>query len=158
MWHLLLSQPPILYTERILSRFVLFEVIRILFQPAPFAGDASRFVKGIFLPTIGLHKPGESVRVNFGASKFQFDIDKMRSNFKAEKAADIAQIPSPPIDALISQYLLHHGYLDTLATFDKYRLAASSGDAKDTSAKLESDPTRQHRKGTFKFQVCLLIP
>lgn len=40
-------------------------------------GTAFRDIKGIFYPSVGMKRPGEHIRANFGQSPFVFDIDSM---------------------------------------------------------------------------------
>jgi hypothetical protein len=40
-------------------------------------GTAFRDIKGKIYPTVGMKKPGEHIRVNFGQSPFVFDIDNV---------------------------------------------------------------------------------
>jgi hypothetical protein len=40
-------------------------------------GTAFREIKGKLFPSVGMKKPGEHIRVNFGQSPFVFDIDGM---------------------------------------------------------------------------------
>ena len=41
------------------------------------SGTAFREIKGELFPSVGMKKPGEYIRVNFGQSPFVFDIDGM---------------------------------------------------------------------------------
>lgn len=42
-------------------------------------GIAFREIKGKLFPSVGMKRPGEHVRVNFGQNPFVFDIDGMMS-------------------------------------------------------------------------------
>ncbi|KAH8728438.1 hypothetical protein GQ44DRAFT_702302 [Phaeosphaeriaceae sp. PMI808] len=79
-----------------------------------------------YYPTIGLKKPGETLRVNFGQEPFAFDIDKVVQDEKAIIQAEIAQTNAKYkvaanetdfIHQLIGQYLAHDGYVDTARAF-----------------------------------------
>ncbi|KXZ54134.1 hypothetical protein GPECTOR_5g234 [Gonium pectorale] len=82
---------------------------------------AHRPVRTGLYPTIGLHSKGELVQVNFGAKPFVFDLEGMLAEEKAAQRAAIESLPvSPGVShQLVRQYLLHHGYQDTLAAFDE---------------------------------------
>ena len=41
------------------------------------SGGAFQDVKGKLYPSIGMKRPGEHVRANFGQTSFVFDIDRM---------------------------------------------------------------------------------
>lgn len=81
-----------------------------------------------YYPTIGMKKPGETLRANFGQEPFAFDIDKMVQDEKAAIQAEINQAKltsftaSAPdetqfIHRLIGQYLAHDGYVGTAQAF-----------------------------------------
>ena len=80
-------------------------------------------------PCVGLKKPGEHVRVNFGKTPFVFDIDGLveqeRHNILAEiDQTDVSYLHSPQnehslIHSLIGQYLAHEGYVETAKAFAK---------------------------------------
>lgn len=42
-----------------------------------FSGQAFKEVKGKLYPSIGMKKPGEHIRVNFGQTPFMFDINSL---------------------------------------------------------------------------------
>ncbi|KAF2839409.1 ran-binding protein [Patellaria atrata CBS 101060] len=78
-------------------------------------------------PSVGMKKPGEHLRVNFGQSPFIFDIDGMMRQEKKMiqdeiNKADVASL-HPPLDEtaliheLIAQYLAHDGYVETARAF-----------------------------------------
>ncbi|SZF03976.1 unnamed protein product [Blumeria hordei] len=90
-------------------------------------GVAFREVKGKLYPSVGMKKPGEHIRVNFGQSPFIFDIDGMmkceRCLIENEvKLASTSNL-SPPlretelIQALVLQFLVHDGYVETARAF-----------------------------------------
>ncbi|KAF9692087.1 hypothetical protein EKO04_010124 [Ascochyta lentis] len=98
-----------------------------------------------YYPTIGMKKPGETLRANFGHEPFAFDIDKMVLNEKAAIQDEIHQATFTPsaasapdetqfIHRLISQYLAHDGYVETAQAFaeeivDEARALANDDDA-----------------------------
>ena len=96
-----------------------------------------------YYPTVGMKKPGETVRVNFGQEPFAFDIDKVVQDEKAALQAEIAQTKSSPnvsvdetelIHQLVGQYLAHDGYVETARAFaeeiiDEARALANDEDA-----------------------------
>jgi hypothetical protein len=98
-----------------------------------------------YYPTIGMKKPGETLRANFGQEPFAFDVDKMVQDEKAaiqeeinqtKFAASAASAPDETqfIHRLISQYLAHDGYVETAQAFaeeivDEARALANGDDA-----------------------------
>jgi len=78
-------------------------------------------------PSVGMKKPGEHLRINFGRTPFIFDIDRM---MEQERRAIIGEISKagvaalhPPDDEnalihkLVGQYLAHEGYVETAKAF-----------------------------------------
>uniref|UniRef100_A0A673C9E2 RAN binding protein 10 n=1 Tax=Sphaeramia orbicularis TaxID=375764 RepID=A0A673C9E2_9TELE len=59
-------------------------------------------------PTVGLQTPGEIVDANFGQQPFVFDIEDYMSEWRAKIHGMIA---------LLSPYLVHHGYCATATAF-----------------------------------------
>jgi hypothetical protein len=96
-----------------------------------------------YYPTVGMKKPGEMVRVNFGQEPFAFDIDKMVQDEKAAIQADIARTKTEAsvlggedalIHQLVGQYLAHDGYVETARAFsdeivDEARALANDDEA-----------------------------
>ncbi|GAA5822889.1 hypothetical protein JCM3770_004567 [Rhodotorula araucariae] len=108
-----------------------------------FLGYAFCGLQGKLYPTVGLRTPNEAVRVNFGADPFKFDIEGLMLERKRTILSRLAVTdpspgsflpsPSPPIpsllptspserthetlQALISSYLVHHGYAASAAAF-----------------------------------------
>lgn len=96
-----------------------------------------------YYPTVGMKKPGETIRVNFGQEPFAFDIDKVVQDEKAAIQAEIAQAKSSStvpadetelIHQLVGQYLAHDGYVETASAFaeeiiDEARALANDEDA-----------------------------
>ncbi|KAF2205325.1 Ran-binding protein-like protein, partial [Delitschia confertaspora ATCC 74209] len=82
-----------------------------------------------WFPTVGMKKPGEILRANFGQEPFVFDIDSMVEAEKASVHSEISKfkpiIPEESngktettiIHDLISQYLVHDGYVETSKAF-----------------------------------------
>ncbi|KAF1813678.1 SPRY-domain-containing protein [Eremomyces bilateralis CBS 781.70] len=78
-------------------------------------------------PSVGMKKPGEHLRVNFGQTPFVFDIDSMvekeRRHIQEEINKTSVERLNPPLgeDALIhqlvAQYLAHDGYVETAKAF-----------------------------------------
>jgi hypothetical protein len=96
-----------------------------------------------YYPTVGMKKPGETLRANFGQEPFAFDIDKMVQDEKALIQAEIARtsvtyktVPDETqfIHQLIGQYLAHDGYVETARAFaeetiEEARALANEDDA-----------------------------
>lgn len=82
-------------------------------------------------PVVGMKKPGETLRANFGQTPFVFDIDSMVEREKEIIQAEINKTSvsslepnlQPPLDEtaliheLIAQYLAHDGYVETARAF-----------------------------------------
>ncbi|EME46520.1 hypothetical protein DOTSEDRAFT_70504 [Dothistroma septosporum NZE10] len=78
-------------------------------------------------PSVGMKKPGEHLRINFGKTPFVFDIDTMMEEERRDVMADINSTNvselHPPDDEnalvhnLIGQYLAHEGYIATAKAF-----------------------------------------
>ncbi|KZF24307.1 SPRY domain-containing protein [Xylona heveae TC161] len=93
-----------------------------------YLGVAFRDLKGAKLfPSVGMKRPGEHLRVNFGQTPFVFDIDGMmaeeRQMVRREINATSATKLHPPLDetsliqALVAQFLAHDGYVETAKAF-----------------------------------------
>ncbi|KXT00316.1 hypothetical protein AC578_6463 [Pseudocercospora eumusae] len=93
-------------------------------------GQAFPGIKHIQLfPSVGMKKPGEHLRINFGKTPFVFDIDSMVEQEKQSVLADIAKADvsnlHPPdderalVNSLIGQYLAHEGYVETVKAFSR---------------------------------------
>lgn len=91
-------------------------------------GTAFRNVKlDRLYPSVGMKKPGEHLRTNFGRTPFVFDIDGLVEQERMHILADIDQtdvshLHSPDdehalIHNLIGQYLAHEGYVETAKAF-----------------------------------------
>jgi len=92
------------------------------------AGTAFTGLKNAELyPSIGIKKPGEHLRANFGRSRFVFDIDGMMAEERKHirnqiTQADVTSLHPPDdentlIQKLVSQYLAHEGYVETSKAF-----------------------------------------
>lgn len=98
-----------------------------------------------YYPTVGMKKPGETVRVNFGQEPFAFDIDKMVQDEKAAIQAEIARTKVESsaaggedalIHQLVGQYLAHDGYVETARAFSAEILEEAKALANDENADL----------------------
>ncbi|USP79122.1 uncharacterized protein yc1106_06396 [Curvularia clavata] len=97
-----------------------------------------------YYPTVGMKKPGETVRVNFGQEPFAFDIDKMVQDEKAAIQAEIVRTKVESnaahedalIHQLVGQYLAHDGYVETARAFSDEILAEAKALANDENADL----------------------
>ncbi|KAI1806838.1 SPRY-domain-containing protein [Daldinia bambusicola] len=89
---------------------------------------AFRDIKGDLYPTVGMKRPGEHVRVNFGQTNFMFQIDDLvkkerEEMMKAINRTSIERLVSPPrsetelIQQLVLQFLQHDGYVETARAF-----------------------------------------
>ncbi|KAK4555802.1 hypothetical protein LTR86_007022 [Recurvomyces mirabilis] len=89
-----------------------------------YLGVAFNNIKGDKLyPSVGMKKPNEHLRVNFGRTPFVFDIDRMMEQGRRVVMAEIRQTDVTPIypsgdesaltQALVAQYLAHEGYVET---------------------------------------------
>lgn len=94
------------------------------------AGVAFNQVKVHHLfPSVGMKKPGEHLRVNFGRTPFVFDIDRMveqerQAIFEEISKTNVASLHEPDdenalIHNLIGQYLAHEGYVETAKAFSR---------------------------------------
>ncbi|KAI8966622.1 SPRY-domain-containing protein [Daldinia sp. FL1419] len=89
---------------------------------------AFRDIKGDLYPTVGMKKPGEHIRVNFGQTRFIFQIDNLVKKEQERMMAAISRtsierLVSPPksetelIQQLVLQFLQHDGYVETARAF-----------------------------------------
>ncbi|RPA85449.1 SPRY-domain-containing protein [Ascobolus immersus RN42] len=90
-----------------------------------FLGTAFRDLKGTLYPAVGMQKDPEHIRANFGSDRFVYDIQNHiwgeKRKLYEEKIckASIASI-TPKVDehsfihSLVTSYLAHEGYVDTL--------------------------------------------
>ncbi|KAK7942950.1 SPRY domain-containing protein [Apiospora aurea] len=91
-------------------------------------GTACRDVKGTIYPAVGLKKQDEHIRVNFGHTPFNFDIDGLMQSERNKVKQEILgtstdKLVSPPlsetdlIQRLVLQFLQHDGYVETARAF-----------------------------------------
>uniref|UniRef100_A0A061S2Q0 Spry-domain-containing protein n=1 Tax=Tetraselmis sp. GSL018 TaxID=582737 RepID=A0A061S2Q0_9CHLO len=80
---------------------------------------------------IGLHSHGEEVEVNFGQKPFQFDVEEIRTEDRAQRDAEISKVKVEPgvCHSLVRDFLIHFGYGRTLSVFDSL-----AGQSQDSSA------------------------
>ena len=106
-------------------------------------GVAFSGIKGDKLyPSVGVRKPGEHLRANFGRTPFVFDIERMmdeerRTIMSEIRASDVSQLHPPDdennlIHNLIGQYLAHEGYVETAKAF--------AGDVHEQQQSLSTQP------------------
>ncbi|RDI81066.1 hypothetical protein Vi05172_g8982 [Venturia inaequalis] len=115
-------------------------------------------------PAVGMKRPNEHLRVNFGQSEFVFDIDSM---IEMERSVIMEDIKNTPVDGLapglnetqlihelISQYLAHDGYIETARAFaqevrqENQNLATGTNitvDAKDLEPKENTDAIQRQQ-------------
>ncbi|TVY31087.1 Ran-binding protein [Lachnellula hyalina] len=94
-----------------------------------FLSNAFREIKSNIklFPSVGMKKPGEHVRINFGQTPFVFDIDGMMVEEKRRIRLEIectstAKLAPPMnetdlIQSLVLQYLTHNGHTETAKAF-----------------------------------------
>ncbi|EWC43639.1 hypothetical protein DRE_01526 [Drechslerella stenobrocha 248] len=80
-------------------------------------------------PAVGMKKPGEHIRVNFGQEEFNFDIDDYMKTERLRACQDIDDTPvdklCPPLEeaaliqSLIASYLQHDGFVETAKAFQQ---------------------------------------
>lgn len=79
-------------------------------------GIAFTGLTGELYPSIGLRSSGEQVRLNFGAQAFVFDIDyyyRQEKHRLYKTVRDEEDDVSSRLQALVSAYLSHNGYIDS---------------------------------------------
>ncbi|CAN8308074.1 unnamed protein product [Cochlearia groenlandica] len=83
-------------------------------------GTVSKYIKGPLFPTVAVHSQNEEVTVNFGQEKFAFDLKGYEASERNKRQLAIEKISIPPNmnHRLVKNYLLHHGYVETLHAFD----------------------------------------
>lgn len=122
-----------------------------------------------YYPTIGMKKPNETLRANFGQEPFAFDIDKMVQDEKAAIQEEInrteftssaasATDETQFIHRLISQYLAHDGYVETAQAFseeivDEARALANDDDSTIPYQELVEDVDALNRQSKFSRLV-----
>jgi hypothetical protein len=143
MWHQLSHQQCIFHQERPDAGYVrqFFEHALALIH----TGTAFRDLKPDtpYYPTVGMKKPGETLRANFGQEPFAFDIDKMVAYEKDTIQAEIdrttavnkvAADETELIQKLIGQYLAHGGYVETARAFGEETIEEARALANDEDA------------------------
>jgi len=75
-----------------------------------------------YYPAISLHSPGESVKFNFGAEQFKFNIDALRDQEqeRMEGLVENTEVERSLILNLVRQYMIHYGYADSVKALDTY--------------------------------------
>eukprot|EP00455_Lapot_gusevi_P054355 TRINITY_DN8697_c0_g1_i7.p1 TRINITY_DN8697_c0_g1~~TRINITY_DN8697_c0_g1_i7.p1 ORF type:complete len:456 (-),score=77.30 TRINITY_DN8697_c0_g1_i7:140-1438(-) len=89
-------------------------------------GVAFQDVFGVLFPTISLHSPNESIRVNWGARPFLFPIHPLRQACHQAQLQQIQATPlcvgtsgsDPSMTAYLRDYLVAAGYQHTLQALD----------------------------------------
>ncbi|KAK9455338.1 concanavalin A-like lectin/glucanase domain-containing protein [Dipodascopsis uninucleata] len=100
-------------------------------------GIAFKDLKGTLYPALGMRTVGEQIRANFGQRPFVFDIESYMREEKAKTYKQVNAFP-PPLDLLgtadgtngdtaiasvinklISSYLAHNGYVDSVRAFSE---------------------------------------
>lgn len=116
-----------------------------------------------YYPTVGMKKPGETVRVNFGQEPFAFDIDKMVQDEKAAIQTEITRTKTEAsvlggedalIHRLVGQYLAHDGYVETARAFsdeivDEARALANDEEADIPYRTAVEDLDALNRQSTY---------
>jgi glutamine phosphoribosylpyrophosphate amidotransferase len=96
-----------------------------------------------YYPTVGMKKPGETLRANFGQEPFAFDIDKMLQDEKSAIQTEIARTRTANTEAadetqfihqLIGQYLAHDGYVEAAREFSEEIIEEARALANDEDA------------------------
>jgi hypothetical protein len=118
-----------------------------------------------YYPTVGMKKPGETVRVNFGQERFAFDIDKMVQDQKSAIQDEIAWTRMTTsedelIHQLVGQYLAHDGYVETARAFsdeivDEARALANDDDADIPYRTAVEDMDALNRQSEFRLRLCM---
>lgn len=132
-------------------------------------GTAHTDVKGKLYPSIGLKKPGDHIRANFGQNPFVFDIDNMMRQQRKEiedsiRETSIEKLITPPVNEteliqnLVLQFLQHDGYVETAKAFaqdmhsEKQALSFDSDvQVPPYSIKDDEDANHRQRKCTAPF-------
>jgi hypothetical protein len=118
-----------------------------------------------YYPTVGMKKPGETLRANFGQEPFAFDIDKMVQDERAAMQAEIARNrvsyksvadETEFIHQLIGQYLAHDGYVETARAFadeaiEEARALANDDDADIPYGEAVEDLDALNRQSKFRI-------
>ncbi|KAI9682153.1 MAG: hypothetical protein M1817_000207 [Caeruleum heppii] len=136
-------------------------------------GTAFRDIKGRYYPAVGLKKPGEHIRVNFGQTPFVFDIDGMMAKEKLsiEEEINLTDVSTlhpgddetALIQKLVGQFLSHDGFTDTARAFSKelwernyslnQRQDETSDDRFDTKEDLEAVQRQRIRRAILDGDI-----
>lgn len=83
-------------------------------------GRTYKEMKVPLFPTIAVHSQNEEVHVNFGQKPFAFDLKEFEAQERTKLQMTIEKIslPTNVSHGIVRSYLLHHGYEDTLGSFD----------------------------------------
>ncbi|KAJ4917260.1 SPla/RYanodine receptor (SPRY) domain-containing protein [Raphanus sativus] len=83
-------------------------------------GKIPKNIKGHLFPTIAVHSQNEEVSVNFGKTKFAFDVKGYEASERNKQHMAIDKISIPPniSYALVKTYLHHYGYEEILNAFN----------------------------------------
>lgn len=122
-----------------------------------------------YYPSIGMKKPNEALRANFGQEPFAFDIDSIVQAEKAAIQQEIAVSKGQPrehgsndvtqfIQSLVGQYLAHDGYVETAKAFAEEVIEEAQALAADGQADVpylqteeDMDAINRQRKGKPRF-------
>ncbi|PSK49422.1 hypothetical protein B9Z65_8217 [Elsinoe australis] len=129
-----------------------------------FLGEAFTLTKaqdGLY-PSVGIKKPQEHLRANFGQTPFVFDIDSLVERERLLVQRDINRVdhtksPLRPgfdetdtIHELISQYLAHEGFIESASQFSQdvrqQKRALQTGDATLEAQEEPDDMNALHRQ------------
>jgi hypothetical protein len=123
----------------------------------------------LYYPSIGMKKPNEALRANFGQEPFAFDIDSIVQGEKATIQQEIALSKGQPrehgstdetqfIQSLIGQYLAHDGYVEAARAFagevmEEAQALAADGQADVPYLQTEEDidAINRQRKNIFHY-------
>ncbi|KAK7520457.1 ran-binding protein [Phyllosticta citriasiana] len=114
-----------------------------------------------FYPSIGVKKPGEHLRTNFGQDPFVYDIDRefRKEQFAIQREISMRNVSSlkPGLDEsalineLIAQYLAHDGYVETARAFaaevreESHALAGGNSHIKDLEPEEDIDAINRQK-------------
>ncbi|KAF2219081.1 concanavalin A-like lectin/glucanase domain-containing protein [Elsinoe ampelina] len=129
-----------------------------------FLGEAFHGIKPLdrLYPSVGIKKPGEHLRANFGQSPFVFDIDSLIERERLNVLNEISRVDTsnsvlrPGLDEtdtiheLISQYLAHEGFIESANQFAQdvrqQKRALQTGDASSGGPDEPDDLNAVHRQ------------
>ncbi|KAB8446202.1 hypothetical protein FH972_025184 [Carpinus fangiana] len=100
-------------------------------------------------PSVGMKKPGEHLRVNFGGSPFVFDVDGMVQKERRHVQEQIDATPATHLHPgkseeillkdLVEQYLAHEGYVESARAFSHEAQKRENLLHEDAPAETEGD-------------------